>query len=118
MKTKNLIIALIATIFTVGTVIAKEPVMAPKEVSSEVSELIQEELYYPEFAIEDKFQGDVVVEVQITEEGSFDVIAANSINKDLKNYASKTIEKIETDEFKDYAGQRIILKLNYDLRMF
>ena len=37
MKTKKIVIALIASIFTVGTVLANEPVMAPKEVSSSVS---------------------------------------------------------------------------------
>jgi hypothetical protein len=118
MKTKKIVIALIASIFTVGTVLANEPVMAPKEVSSSVSELIQEKLYYPEFAIEDKFQGDLVVEVQITEDGNFDVIAANSVNKDLKIYASNTIENIDTESFKKHAGQRVILKINYDLRLY
>ena len=118
MKTKKIVIALIASIIMVGTAVAKEPVMAPKEISSSVAEIIKEEIYYPEFAIEDKFQGDVVVEVQITEDGSFDVIAANSINKDLKNYAMKTIEDIDTEAFKSYAGNRVILKLNYDLRLY
>lgn len=118
MKTKKIVIALIASIFTVGTVMANEPVMAPKEVSSSVAEIIQEKVYYPEFAIEDKFQGDVVVEVQITEDGSFDVIAANSINEDLKIYATKTIEDINTESFESYAGQRVILKINYDLRLY
>ncbi|PLX00326.1 MAG: hypothetical protein C0591_01445 [Marinilabiliales bacterium] len=118
MKTKKIVIALIASIFTVGTVLANEPVMAPKEVSSSVSELIQEKLYYPEFAIEDKFQGDLVVEVQITEDGNFDVIAANSVNKDLKIYASNTIENIDTESFRKHAGQRVILKINYDLRLY
>jgi hypothetical protein len=118
MKTKKIIIALIASIFTVGTVMANEPVMAPKEVSSSVAEIIKENVYYPEFAIEEKFQGDVVVELEITEDGSFDVIAANSINKNLKNYAAKTIEDINAEAFKNYAGQRVILKLNYDLRLY
>mgnify|MGYP000592641141 CR=1 FL=1 len=48
--------------------------MAPKEVSLSVAEVIQNEIYYPDFAVEDKFQGKVVVEVQILEDGSFDVI--------------------------------------------
>jgi hypothetical protein len=118
MKTKKIVIALIATIFTVGTLVANEPVMAPKEVSSSVAELIQEEVYYPEFAIEDKFQGEVVLEIQITESGNLDVIAANSINKDLKNYAAKTIEEIETKDLEEYAGQTVVLKLNYDLKLY
>lgn len=118
MKTKKIIIALIASVFTIGPIMANEPVMAPKEVSSSVAEIIKKEIYYPEFAIEDKFQGDVVMEIQITESGNFDVIAANSVNQDLKNYATKTIEEIETKNLEDYAGQTVVLKLNYDLRLF
>lgn len=118
MKTKNLVIALIASIFTVGSLMANEPAMAPKEISSSVAKLITEEIYYPEFAIEEKFEGKVVLEVQITEEGSFDVTAANSLNEDLKEYASKTIEDIDTDKFKNYAGQKVMLNLNYDLKLF
>lgn len=97
---------------------ANEPVMAPKEISTSIAEVIQDEMYYPEFAIEDKLQGKVVVEIQITEEGKFDVIAANSVYADLKSYASKTIEGIDTDEYKDYAGQKVYLTLNYDLKLF
>lgn len=118
MKTKRIIIALIASVFTIGTIMANEPVMAPKEVSSSVAEIIKKEIYYPEFAIEDKFQGDVVMEIQITESGNLDVIAANSVNQDLKNYATKTIEEIETKNLEDYAGQTVVLKLNYDLRLY
>ena len=118
MKTRNLFLALIATVFTVGTIMANEPVMSPKEVTTSVAEVIQDEMYYPEFAIEEKFQGRVAVEIQITEEGKFDVIAANSVYDDLKEYASKTIEGIETDEFKAYAGQKMVLYLNYDLKLF
>ncbi|MCB2207646.1 MAG: energy transducer TonB [Bacteroidetes bacterium] len=118
MKIKKIVIALIVSIFTVGSVMANEPVMAPKEISSSVAEIIQEKVYYPDFAIEDKFQGDVLVEVQITEEGSFDVIAANSVNKDLKTYATKTIENITAESFKNYAGQRVIVKINYNLLLY
>jgi hypothetical protein len=118
MKTKGIITTMIALIFSIGTVMANEPVMAPKQVSASVAEIIKEAVYYPEFAIEDKFQGEVVLEVQITENGSFDVVAANSINKDLKYYAAKTIEEIETKGFKEYAGQTVVLKLNYDLKLY
>lgn len=118
MKTKTLILAFAASIFTLGNLVANEPAMAPKEISSSVAEMIKSEVYYPEFAIEEKFEGKVVLEVQITEEGSFDVTAANSLNEDLKDYASKTVEEIETEKFKNYAGQKIILDLNYDLELY
>jgi hypothetical protein len=118
MKTKSLILSLIASIFTIGSLMANEPVMAPKQISSSVAEMIKDEIYYPEFAIEDKWQGKVVLEVLITEEGDFDVIAANSTNKNLKNYAAQTIEDIDTDDFKDYAGQKVFLSLDYDLELY
>ncbi len=118
MKTKNLILAAVVSIFTFGSLMANQPVMASKDITNSVTEIVQEKLYYPEFAIEDKLQGKVAVEIQITEEGKFDVVAANSLYTNLKSYATKTIEGIETDKFKDYAGQNVILYLNYDLTMY
>lgn len=118
MKTTKLVIAFIATVFAASSLMANEPAMAPKEISSSAAKMITEEVYYPEFAIEDKFEGKVALEVEITEDGSFNVTAANSLNEDLKDYVSKTIEDIETSEFKKYAGQKIIMNLNYDLKLY
>lgn len=124
MKTKNVLVAVITSIFSIGMLSAnesvllpKEPVMAPKEISASVAKVVQDELYYPEFAIVDKLQGKVAVEIQITEEGKFDVIASNSVYADLKAYAAKTIEGIDTEDFKAYAGQKVILNLTYDLKL-
>jgi outer membrane biosynthesis protein TonB len=118
MKTKNLVIALIATIFAASSLMANEPALAPKEISSSVAKIITDEVYYPEFAIDEKFEGKVALEVQITEDGKFDVIAANSVNAELKDYVSQTIENIETTEFKNYSGQKVILNLDYDLKLY
>lgn len=118
MKTKTLTLALLLAVLFSGTLIASEPVPAPKAISSSVATLIQNEMEYPEFAIEDKFEGKVILQLEIEEEGSFRVIAANSINNDLKEYAAKMVENIETDEFKNFAGQSVIIKLNYDLKLY
>jgi outer membrane biosynthesis protein TonB len=118
MKTKNLVIAFIATIFAASSLMANEPALASKEISSSVAKMITDEVYYPEFAIDEKFEGKVALEVQITEDGKFDVIAANSVNEELKDYVSQTIENIETTEFKNYSGQKVILNLDYDLKLY
>ena len=50
MKTKNLILALFISVFTVGSLMANQPTMAPKEISSSVADLLKEEISYPDFA--------------------------------------------------------------------
>ena len=86
MKTKNVILAVIASIFTIGSVMANQPTMAPKEISSSVAELIEKEISYPQFAKDDNFNGDVLLQLVIEEDGTFDVTAANSLNTEVKNH--------------------------------
>lgn len=116
MKTKNLVLALIASIFTLGSVMANQPTMAPKEISSSVAEFIENEIEYPQFAKEDKFNGDVLLQLVIEEDGTFDVTAANSLNIDVKNHVIELVENLDSDKFDRYAGQTIMVKISFDLR--
>lgn len=116
MKTKNLILALIASIFTIGSLMANEPAMAPKEISSSVANLINENISYPVFAKDENFEGDVLLEIVIEEDGTFDVTAANSINTEVKNHVIEIVENLENDKFDRYAGQTVQLKISFDLR--
>jgi hypothetical protein len=118
MRTKILISALIAFTFTIGTLMANEPMMAPKAISSSVAELINEEISYPEFAINEKFQGDVVIKVVIEEDGTFEVTDANSHNNDMINYVIREVENLDTDNFEKYAGQAVLVKLTFDLKLY
>jgi len=116
MKTNILLTALIVFSFTIGNLSAKEPMMASKAISSSVAELINKEISYPNFAIEENFEGDVLLKLVIEEDGTFDVTAANSINTKVKNHVVESVENIDSDKFERYAGQTIHVKLNFDLR--
>jgi len=118
MRTKILISALLAFTFTVGTLSANEPMMAPKAISTSVAELINEEISYPEFAVKEKFEGDVIIKLVIDEDGSFDVTDANSHDRDMINYVVREVEKMDTNKFQDYSGQSVLVKLKFDLELY
>ena len=116
MKTKNLVLALIASIFTIGSLIANEPTMAPKAISSSVADFIKEEISYPQFAKDEKFNGDVLLQLVIEEDGTFEVTAANSLNTDVKDHVIELVENLDSDKFDRYAGQTVMIKISFDLR--
>ena len=118
MKTRIATLAILLGLFITSTAFANEPVPASKAVSSSIADLIEDELEYPEFAIEDKFQGDVVMEIVIEDDGTFDVVAANSVDKDMKNHVAMAVEEIETEKFAQYAGQTVLVKVSYDLKLY
>lgn len=116
MKTRNVILALFTFIFTFGTLSANEPMIAPKNISSSVAEMINEEITYPRFAMDENFEGDVKLEILIEEDGTLDVTAANSINTEVKNHVIESVEKLQNTTLEKYAGQTVYLKINFDLR--
>ncbi len=70
MKTRIATLAILLGLFISTTAFANEPVPASKAIAASVADLIEEELVYPDFAIEDKFEGDVVLELLIEEDGT------------------------------------------------
>lgn len=118
MKTRIATLAILFGLFLTTTAFANEPVPASKAVSSSVSNLIEQEMDYPDFAIEDKLEDIVVLEVKIEKDGSLDVIAANSTYDNMRKYAVETVENIETTEFADHAGQTVLVKVKYDLLLY
>lgn len=92
-----------------------EPVPASKAVSRSVAKFIQKELQYPEFAIKDKFEGSIVVDLVIQDDGTFDVQAANCIDAEMKKHVIASIENLASTEYEAYAGQRVLIKVNFDL---
>ena len=118
MKKQLAILALFVGLFISATAVANEPVPASKYVASTVANFIEEQMDYPEFAIKEKFEGDVIVKVVIEDDGTFDVVAANSLDKDMQNHVIKMIEKLDSDTFDQYAGQSVLVKLSFDLRIY
>lgn len=116
MKTRIATVAILLGLFISTTAFANEPVPASKAVASSVADYIEDEMEYPEFAIKEKFQGDVVIQLTIEEDGTFDVTAANSHHNAMINYVVKEVEKLDSDEYDQYSGQTVLIKLTFDLR--
>lgn len=112
-KTITLVLAL-AVIFT-GSLFANEPVVAPKEVSSSLLDIIENEMDYPEFAIEERIEDVVIMELRIQKDGSLEVIDVNATYDNMRKHAVETVENIETTDFAEYAGQTVLVKVKYDL---
>ena len=90
MKIKVLIIAIVA-FFATAAVNASN---TKKEVISKV----KNEMTYPEFAINEKLEGDVWVAFRVDDEGKFQVFQANSAEPTLKALVVKEIERITPPE--------------------
>ncbi len=118
MKTRIATLAILLGLFISSTAFANEPVPASKFVASSVADYIENEIEYPEFAIRDKYEGDVVIKVVIEEDGTFDVVHANAQNADMKKYVIELVESLDNDKFDQYAGQSILVKVSFDLRMY
>ena len=118
MKTKIATLTIALGLFLSVTAFAKAPVPASKAVAHSIAELISNDIEYPEFAIRQKFEGVVVASITIEDDGTFDVKRANCVNEDMKEYVIEEIENIDTDKFAQYAGQTLLVKVNFDLRLY
>lgn len=103
---------------TTAFAVIPEPVPASKAVSRSVAKFIQKELQYPEYAIADKFEGTVVVDLVIQDDGTFDVQAANCVDDEMRKHVVASIEKLESTEYNAYAGQRVLIKVSFDLLLY
>lgn len=117
MKTRIAILTALLGLFVTATAFASTPVPASKAVSNSVANYITNELEYPEFGITQKYEGDVVVSVTIQEDGTFLVDASNGFNEEMKKYVVKSIHGLQSDYHAQYAGQQVLLKIKFDLRL-
>jgi hypothetical protein len=120
MKTRIATTAVLLALIISTTAFSSEPVPVPasKAVASSVATLIENNLDYPEFAIEEKFEGDVALELYIEDDGTLDVVKANSVNAEMKEYVIESVENIETNQFAKYSGQTVLVKVSYDLKLY
>ena len=117
MKTRIATLVLLLGIFMVSSAFALEPVPASKAVAKSVATTIANELEYPEFAIEEKFECCVLVSVTILENGKFDVDCANCVDNRMKKYVINEIENMVSEEHAQYAGQTVLIKIKFDLKL-
>jgi len=117
MKTRIATLLFVVGMFLVSTTFANEPVPASKAVHKSVAKLIQSELEYPEFAISEKFECCVIISVIIQDDGSFEVDCANCVSDRMKNYVVHEVEQILSEEHARYAGQSVLIKVKFDLKL-
>lgn len=117
MKTKTVILTLLAGLFLTFTAQANEPVPASKAVAKIVAKEIQQGVAYPEFAIEQQFECCVVVNVVILEDGGFAVDCANCVCDRMKKDIMQQIRKLKSEDLAKYAGQTVVVKLKFDLKL-
>lgn len=117
MKTRIATLTVLLGLFLTATAFANTPVPASKAVSNSVAKYITNELEYPEFGIKQKYEGVVVVSVTIQDDGTFLVDASNGFNKDMKEYVVETIHSLQSDYHAQYAGQQVLLKVSFDLKL-
>lgn len=118
MKTRIATLAIVFGLLISTSAFANQPVPASRAVAASVADYIENEMEYPEFAVKEKFQGDVVIKVIIDEDGIFEVTDANSYHNKMINYVIREVEKLDSDEFDKFAGQTILVKLTFDLKLY
>ena len=115
MKTRIATLLVMLSIFLAGSAFAAKPVMASREVSKSVANIIKEEMKYPSFAIDQKLECCVLVELLIQNDGTINVEKSNSMSPELQQYVVKTIKKLQKDNLADYAGQTVLIKVQFKL---
>lgn len=118
MKTRVATLTVLLGLFITATAFASQTAPVSKAASSSVIKLIDSELVYPEFAKMDKLEDVVVLEIRIENDGSLNVIAANSTYNSMKKHVVEAVENIETENLAQYAGQTVLVKVKYDLLMY
>ncbi len=116
MKTRIAIVTMLLGLFIAGTAFAGEPVPPLKaQATKAVAEFLQDELVYPAFASETNKECCVLVDLSIQDDGSFEVNGANAKYGCLKDHVVKAIEESKSEDLTKYAGQDVILKINFKL---
>ena len=115
MKTRIAILTLVLSLFIAGSAMATVPVPATKAASKAVTSFLEDEISYPAFASENNLECFVVVSVVVQEDGTLDVEAANCSTNCMKDHVVKAIEDAKSDDLSQYAGQNVLLKVNFKL---
>lgn len=99
-----------------GTAFAGEPEPAAKIAATKaVAEFLEDEITYPAFASETNIECTVYVDITVNEDGSLKVNEANCKANCMKEYCTKAIENAKSKDLKKYAGQNVIIKVDYKL---
>ncbi len=114
MKTRVVTILMLC-FFIMPTAFAAKPIPASKAVRTTVVDLVKKSLCYPDFAIKNKTECCVLVSLIIQDDGALKVDASNSLSPELMKYVVNTIEALKTDQLAQYSGQRVLMKVKFEL---
>ena len=116
MKTRIAIVTMLLGIFIAGTAFAGEPVPPLKaQATKAVAEFLQDEIDYPAFASETNLECTVLVDISVKEDGTLVVNAANCKANCMKDHVVKAIESTKSKDLTKYAGQNVVLKVDFKL---
>ncbi len=119
MKTRIATLVIVFGLFLSLNTNANEPIPASKAVSNSVSTYISDNIEYPAFAENEKLESIVVVKLTIQEDGTFAVDASNSVDERMRKHVVSAIYKLDdkADYYAQFAGQQVILKVKFDLKL-
>ena len=119
MKTRIATLVMVFGLFLTANTYANEPVPASKAVSNSVSTHISDNIEYPAFAENEKWEGVVVVKLTIQEDGTFAVDASNSVDERMRKHVVSAIYDLDENAayYAQFAGQQVTLKLKFDLKL-
>ena len=116
MKTRIAIVTMLLSIFFAGTAFAGEPVPITKAAATKaVAQFLQNEIDYPAFASETNKECTVYVDINVNADGTLDVNGANGKLGCLKDHVVKAIENAQNKDLGKYAGQNVVLKIDFKL---
>ena len=119
MKTKITTLLMVFGLFLAANTYANEPVPASKAVSISVSTHIGDNIEYPTFAENEKWECSVVVKLTIQDDGTFLVDASNCVDERMRKHVVATIHSLDekSDYYSQFAGQQVTLKVKFDLKL-
>lgn len=110
MKTKSVIIAIVA-LFAVSFANANT-----NSTKTELIAKVKQEMTYPEIAIQENLEGDVLVEFKVDEDGNLEVCQANSSNHTLKELVINKLEKISASTIGAASNELYQMKFSFKLK--
>ncbi|MBT3303543.1 MAG: hypothetical protein HOD63_11220 [Bacteroidetes bacterium] len=110
---KSILVILICTLVSINFAFAVNDTEESKE--SSVKQAIKLEIDYPEFAIENKIEGEVLVSFEVNKDGKIDVLRTNSVYKELEGYVIEKMKSITVHADDAEIGKVYNMKISFKL---
>jgi TonB family protein len=108
-------ILLIATAILMSVNFAFANTTSDEEKESNVKKAIKQEVVYPEFAIEEKLEGEVLVSFTVNKDGKIDVLRTNSVYKELEGYVIEKMKTMTVNADDAEIGKTYNMKISFKL---